>query len=187
MGAAERTMGKIAGAVLFAALVCGCTYGIRGGASTLLDTSGALTAGGSVTAGAGLGDEGSDALRGVHATTSLYSAGYDAVGDGAAVAFGAGLEYFQQAQGEGKRLGFRAGFEAGAALMPTFDAVLFGASLGARYALAEGSDLPYLELSGMVGPAIDLVEEESPGAGRSGLVGIFGLSLGWLSVSSLRL
>lgn len=143
--------------------------------------------GGGITAGVGFGDEGEDALRGVHGTVSAHNVGYDIVGQGPTGSIGAGLEYFQQTQGENKRLGFRAGLEGGGLFTPVFDAFLVGGTVGVRWAFTEGSDFPFFDLGGIVGAAADVNEDVYAGPGHSGIFGVVGLSVGWLSVRSLRL
>ncbi len=150
----------------------------------MFNTAGAVSPGGSVTLGTGVGD-GGEVLHGLHGTVSLYNLGYDLVSEDVAGAFGGGVEYFQQPQEEGKAMGFRVGVESGGAFTPNIDAVFVAGSVGARYAIVNDRDFPFVDLGGLLGGAIG-VEDEGD-ASPSGLLAMVGFSFGWLSVRSFRL
>ena len=168
----------------FAAMLSGCSYGVRGGPTTVLNTAGVASIGGGVTAGFGIADDKGE-LQGLHLTGSLYNLGYDLVGKGLAGLGGAGFEYFYQPLGS-HPFGFRAGLEVGLGATPQFPFGLIGASAGARYAFVDGNSFPFIDLGGSIGPGVGM-EGDAGNSSSWGLAGTINLSVGWLHVDHFGL
>ncbi len=152
-----------------------------------MSTAGAGSIGGGFTAGLGLADDGG-ALQGFHATGSLHHLGYDFVREGLSAMGGAGIEYFYQSMDAplGLRVGMDGGFAGVASdTLPGLLLGFAGLSVGGRYALDVDREFAFVDVGGIVGGGFGL-EGDDGEVSRSALVGLVGLTFGWLRVESFH-